>query len=94
MAENQKPQTANLKPGQLIVTIPPTIQPFLTEVVNRETNRTGKKVTPDQMLIELFWLQIKNGPGDHLPITFSRSEINTILANVKANNPQPPTPKP
>lgn len=77
------PTGAKLSENQIIVNIPDTLKPFLVEVSNRETNRTGKRITPEIILLELFWKQVSQGPGDHLPLTFRQSEIKNILNNVK-----------
>jgi chromosome segregation ATPase len=83
---NQPPKSAKLSENQLLLTIPPTLQPFLTEVANRETNRTGKRITPGMILLNLFWAQVSKGPGDHLPMTFSPAEIRRRLEIVKQQN--------
>ena len=75
--------TGKLKENQLIIDIPPSLLPFLKELATRETNRTGKRVTIQMVLLELFWKQLKDGPGDHLSRTFSQSEIKRILKQVK-----------
>lgn len=83
-----QPKTLKLSKNQLLINVPPTLQPFLTEVSNRETNRTGHKVTPDMVLLNLFWGQVSKGPGDHLPMTFSPAEIRRRLEIVKQNQKQ------
>jgi len=83
--KNQPPKTLKLSANQLLLNVPPTLQPFLVEVSNRETNRTGRTVTPDMILLNLFWAQVSKGPGDHLPMTFSPAEIRRRLEIVKQN---------
>ncbi len=83
---NQQPATTTkLKENQFIIDVAPTVMPFLKEFSAMETNRLGKPISIQIILIELFWAQVKKGAGDHLPRTFSDAEINRIIKNVKAN---------
>jgi predicted RNase H-like nuclease (RuvC/YqgF family) len=75
--------TAKLASNQVIVVIPPSLQPFLVELAVVETRKVGHKVTIANMLLQLMWRQIKIGSGDHLPITYSNSQIKNILETVK-----------
>ncbi|NOY50457.1 MAG: hypothetical protein GXO88_07845 [Chlorobi bacterium] len=81
--KTQPEKTRKLTENQLLINLPPTLQPFLIEIANRETNRTGHKVTKEMVLLNLFWAQVSRGPGDHLPLTFSPSEIRKRLEIVK-----------
>lgn len=76
-------QTSVLAENQVIVTIPPSLKPFLDEIVILETRRVSKTVTIDQMLLQLMWHQIRYGAGDHLPRSYSNSQIKQILEKVK-----------
>jgi len=81
--KNTPPTTAKLLDNQVIVTIPPSLKPFLDELCIIETRRVSKKITIANMLLQLMWLQIKVGAGDHLPKSYSSSQIKHVLVNVK-----------
>ena len=76
-------KASKLSDNEVIVTIPPSLKPFLVELAVTETRRVGHKVTIANMLLQLMWRQIKIGSGDHLPIQYSNSQIKNILENVK-----------
>jgi len=73
--------------GQIVLDISPSIEPFLRITAEKESKRTGKAITPQMILLQLFWLQIKDGPGDHIPF-WSTSEIKNVLKEVKEKQSQ------
>lgn len=79
---DDKPDVA-LKPGQVILTIPPELKPFIDHCIAKEQKRTGQQISAQKLLLNLFWQQVKEGAGDHLPKVFSNSEINRLLKKVK-----------
>ena len=78
-----------VKDGQIILDISPSIEPFLRITAEKESKRTDKVITPQIILLQLFWLQIKDGPGDHIPF-WSTSEIKNVLKEVKEKQSQSP----
>ena len=76
-----------VKDGQIILDISPSIEPFLRITAEKESKRTDKVITPQIILLQLFWLQIKDGPGDHIPF-WSTSEIKNVLKEVKEKQSQ------
>ena len=86
--ENHQPGV-ELQENQIIVTVPNTIQPFLDELVQIESRRTNRTIKPADLLLQLFWKQIKDGAGDHLPKSYSDSQIRAklqqVLEQIKAN---------
>jgi len=76
-----------VKDGQIILDISPSIEPFLRITAEKESKRTNKVITPQIILLQLFWLQIKDGPGDHIPF-WSTSEIKNVLKEVKEKQSQ------
>lgn len=81
--KNQPKQTANIREDQEIITIPKTLKPFIGEIVLAETQRVGKPVAIGDMLLNLFWYQIRYGAGDHLPRSYSNSQLKKVIEQMK-----------
>jgi len=77
-----------LNENQLLITLSASIDYFLSVCVEKESKRTGKEISKGMLLINLFWKQIKDGPGDHLPMIWSDGEIRSILHRIKNNQEQ------
>lgn len=83
--ELKNSQTSHLPENQVIVTIPVGLKPFMDEILIAETRRVGKKITANEMLLQLFWHQIRYGAGDHLPVSYSHSQLKTVLEQIDNN---------
>lgn len=70
----------------LLIDLPPTIAPFLSLCTQEECRRMDREIKPGEILINLFWKQIKDGPGDHLPKVFSNKQIRDIIKGVESAN--------
>lgn len=70
----------------VLVHIEPALNYFLEICASTATRNLGREVTRAEILKNLFYEQIYSGPGDHLPLIWSKSEIRNIIAQYKRNN--------
>lgn len=84
LQENSE-QTVNEQ--AIIVEAEPIIREFLTLMAGAASKKTGKPVTEADILKNLFWEQIVNGPGDHLPLIITRAQITAMIKKIKESRP-------
>ena len=71
----------NLTTNQRVIEFAPACIPLLNETMRLESKRTGKEVTEEMILNQLFYRQATIGMGHHLPHIFSTTEVNTLIKN-------------
>jgi len=84
--ENREPEPAptpppaenTTKPHHYTIPIHPATKHIADQTAAVVSKKTGKKATFGSVIVGLFEKYVVEGPGDHLPILFSRSEISRI----------------
>ena len=69
--------------GSLFVIVEPVVDHFLHKMASAATKMKQREVKREDILKNLFWDQILYGPGDHLPLVISRSEVAKKVADLK-----------
>jgi len=67
----------------ILVHITPDMDYFLTKCAEQATRMMKQEITRAKILEHLFFEQIYSGPGDHLPLIFSKSEIRRVIEEYK-----------
>jgi|GEM_PF-5180085 len=70
-----------IDPNSIIVSIEPALDHFLSLCANKASNNLKREVTKAEILKNLFYEQIYSGPGNHLPIIWSKSEVRKVLSD-------------
>lgn len=74
---------AQLSENDILIKVPPHIAHFLNDTIKAVEKQQGKKTEPGQLLLNLFWAYITQGPGDHLPIIYKPAEIRRVIEMYK-----------
>jgi len=69
--------------NHILVHIQPDMDYFLTKCAEQATRMMKQEITRAKILEHLFFEQIYSGPGDHLPLIFSKSEIRRVTEEYK-----------
>jgi len=79
--QNQRGET--IQANAVVVSIEPLIDHFLVLQSEAASRKMKKEFTRADVLKNLFWDQIIEGPGDHLPLIIKRSEVVKVISDLK-----------
>jgi predicted RNase H-like nuclease (RuvC/YqgF family) len=71
---------APLPPGAVLVILKPSEEKVIDHICQQETNRTGKEVTADTLLKNVFFFILVNGPHDVFAAPVSIKKIQELTS--------------
>lgn len=81
--ERQNQRGEIIPANAVIVEVEPIIDHFLTIMAEAATRKMKKEITRADILKNNFWDQVKDGPGDHLPLVITRAQVVREIQKLK-----------